>query len=348
MKKMTLLIVVLFGLGQSTSQAQVASHSFKAHVTKVGTTGAPFLTIGVGARANAMGGAFVSVANDVTALYWNPSGIASLPSPQLALIHSDWIADLRHDFIGLAVPLGSFGVVGASVNALSMDDLAVRTTAFPEGTGDMMSCGDLSMALTYAIQITDRIRVGATGKYVSSKLYHMHAGAIGLDLGVMFSDIFDFLQFGATMTNMGSKIRYDGRDTYIYYDLRPSEAGNNAKIDAKLCTQSFNLPVAFQAGLSTTLNRNGKMPLLLAMDFYEPSDNVRSLNFGAEWSFYNKLFLRGGYARLFEDDSERGLTVGGGCRLSVPSSPVKIYLDYSYEDFGLLDNSQKISMVIAL
>jgi hypothetical protein len=141
-----------------------ASHSFKAHVTKVGTTGAPFLTIGVGARANAMGGAFVSVANDVTAIFWNPAGIASLPSPQLALIHSDWIADLRHDFIGVAVPLGSFGVVGASVNALSMDDLAVRTTAYPEGTGDMMSCGDLAMALTYGFNSRMRIREGATGQ----------------------------------------------------------------------------------------------------------------------------------------------------------------------------------------
>lgn len=81
-------------------------------------------------------------------------------------------------------------------------------------------------------------------------------------------------------------------------------------IDAKLCTQSFNLPVA--SGRSVHyFEPNGKMPLLLAMDFYEPSDNVRSLNFGAEWSFYNKLFLRGGYARLFEDDSERGLTVLG-------------------------------------
>jgi len=348
MKKLNCLLIVLLGLGVVNSHAQVASHSFKAHVTKVGTTAAPFLTLGVGARANAMGGAFVSVANDVTALYWNPAGISLLSGPQLALIHSDWIADLRHDYIGLAIPIGFLGCIGASVNSLTMDDLAVRTTAFPEGTGDKINCYDLALGLTWAIQLTDRISIGASGKYVSSKLYHMNASALALDLGVVFTNIFDFLQFGAAMTNLGSKMKYDGRDTYVYYDLRPSEAGNNAKIDAKMSTQSFNLPVAFQAGLSTVMWRHSKMPLLLAVDFYEPSDNVRSINMGVEWAFYNKLFVRGGYARLFEDDSERGLTVGGGCKFSIPSSSLKIHLDYSYEDFGLLDNTQKISMYISL
>jgi hypothetical protein len=348
MKRLISVFIALFLLGASQGVSQVASHSFKAHVTKVGTTAAPFLTIGVGARANAMGGAFVSVANDVTALYWNPAGISLLQRPQLALIHSDWIADLRHDYIGMAVPLGFLGCIGASVNSLTMDDLAVRTTAFPEGTGDLIRCYDLALGLSYAIQITDRISIGASGKYISSKLYHMNASAFALDLGVIFSNIFDFLQFGAAMTNMGTKMKFDGRDTYVYYDLRPSEAGNNAKIDAKLCTNSFNLPVAFQAGVSTTLLKHSKMPLLLAVDFYEPSDNVRSINLGAEWSIYNKLFLRSGYGRLFEDDSERGLSFGGGCKVTIPSSPIKIFLDYSYEDFGLLENSQKISLYIAL
>jgi hypothetical protein len=348
MKRLFFALLVIIYLGAVNGHAQVASHSFKAHVTKVGTTAAPFLTIGVGARANAMGGAFVSVANDVTALYWNPAGISLLSSPQLALIHSEWIADLRHDYIGLALPLGSFGALGASVNSLTMDDLEVRTTAFPEGTGDLINCFDLAIGLTYGIQLTDRISIGASGKYVSSKLYHMNASALGLDLGVMFSNIFDFLQFGAAMTNMGTKMKFDGRDTYVYYDLRPSEAGNNAKIDAKLCTQSFNLPVAFQVGFSTVLKKYSKMPLLLAVDFYEPSDNVRSINLGAEWAFYNKLFLRGGYARLFEDDSERGLTVGAGCKITIPASSIKLHLDYSYEEFGLLDNSQKVSLHIAL
>ena len=52
-------------------------------VSKVGTTAASFLEIGIGSRAIAMGGAFVAVANDATALYWNPGGLSRLPSKEV-------------------------------------------------------------------------------------------------------------------------------------------------------------------------------------------------------------------------------------------------------------------------
>ena len=56
--------------------------------TNVGTTSASFLEIGAGARSLAMGGAYVSLANDVSALYWNPAGIASVVRPSIQLYHA--------------------------------------------------------------------------------------------------------------------------------------------------------------------------------------------------------------------------------------------------------------------
>ena len=44
----------------------------QAEFDKVATTVAPFLKIGVGARATSMGGGFVALANDGSAAYWNP------------------------------------------------------------------------------------------------------------------------------------------------------------------------------------------------------------------------------------------------------------------------------------
>lgn len=347
MKKI-ICILILVCLGAGVVYGQMSISSFISDVSKVGTTAAPFLTIGVGARANALGGAFVSVANDVTALHWNPAGIATVDEMQLALIHSDWIADLKHDYVGVALPLGTAGTIGFSVNALTMDELMVRTPLFPEGNGDIMECYDLALGLSYARGLTDRLSIGGTFKYVRSQLWHMSAQAAAFDLGIIFSNVFDFFQLGAAMTNMGTKMRFDGRDTYVYYDIRPAEAGNNEKIDAKLCTESFNLPIAFQVGVSTIIKEESNFPLLLAVDFYEPSDNVRSLNVGAEWALFNKIYLRGGYARIFEDDSERGVTLGAGYKFRIPYSRVKLYIDYCYENMGLLDNSQKYSLYIAL
>jgi hypothetical protein len=68
MKKFLLFSFILFALLQSEGFNQI---------TKTGTTAAKFLSIGIGPRANAMGGAFTSIVNDASALYWNPAGAAS-------------------------------------------------------------------------------------------------------------------------------------------------------------------------------------------------------------------------------------------------------------------------------
>jgi hypothetical protein len=67
MKKISTIIIILLLL---------VTHSFAA--SKVGTTAAQFLKIGVGSRAVGMGGAFVAVADDITSLYWNPGGLGRL------------------------------------------------------------------------------------------------------------------------------------------------------------------------------------------------------------------------------------------------------------------------------
>lgn len=64
---------------------------------KVGTFDGQFLKIGIGARAAAMGGAFVAVADDASALYWNAAGIARVDADksQLQFNHAIWPADLK-------------------------------------------------------------------------------------------------------------------------------------------------------------------------------------------------------------------------------------------------------------
>ncbi|MCK4447841.1 MAG: UPF0164 family protein, partial [Candidatus Marinimicrobia bacterium] len=72
----------------------------ETNVTKVGTTSAQFLKIEPGARSVGMGGAFVAVANDATAIYSNPAGIARLSGIEAFFIHSEWLAGLNYDFVG--------------------------------------------------------------------------------------------------------------------------------------------------------------------------------------------------------------------------------------------------------
>ena len=114
---------------------------------KTGTTAASFLEIGVGGSANGMGGAFVGLANDASALYWNVAGIANLERYEAILVHTDWIADTKFDYAGLVIPLGDFGNLGFSFTSLSMDDMKVRTVEQPDGTGEYFSHPNLAIGI---------------------------------------------------------------------------------------------------------------------------------------------------------------------------------------------------------
>ena len=102
-KKFYLLLLIPFCLmGQSKD------------VSKVGTTAAAFLEIPAGAAALGTGGAFVSIANDASALYWNVGGISTIEKYDLHLTSMTWIGDTKYSFAGLVLPLDEFGTIGLS------------------------------------------------------------------------------------------------------------------------------------------------------------------------------------------------------------------------------------------
>ena len=82
-------------------------------VSGVGTSSAAFLKIGVGARALGMGEAVATQAEDATAMFWNPAGLAKIERMQILLNHYDYLADMSFEFAGIAIPVrnvGSFGL----------------------------------------------------------------------------------------------------------------------------------------------------------------------------------------------------------------------------------------------
>ena len=99
--------------------AVFAASASSQNVTKVGTTAAKFLSIPVGARALAMGGAFVALANDASAMYWNPSGIASITQSEAVFTHADWLADISFNYGGVVVPIGEIGNIGVNFTSMT-------------------------------------------------------------------------------------------------------------------------------------------------------------------------------------------------------------------------------------
>src|SRR4030065_987580 len=200
-----LLILIIISVNQKL---------YSQNVSKVGTAAASFLEIGVGAPANAMGGAFVGRANDASALYWNVGGIATLDRYEAILVHTTWIADTKFDFAGLVISLGTFGNFGLSFTSLSMEDMKVRTVEQPDGTGENFSASDISVALSFARKFTDRFSIGITAKYIKQSIWHMSSSAFAIDAGTLFkTDLLGGMTIGAVLSNFGTPMRLEGRDS---------------------------------------------------------------------------------------------------------------------------------------
>ena len=101
-KLLTILVTTIIAL---TTVVQTAS--------AVGEAGVPSMIIPPGARANGMGEAFVAIADDATAAWWNVGGLAFVENNNLALMHSQLVPDLANDvyyeFLGYSHQLQDFG-----------------------------------------------------------------------------------------------------------------------------------------------------------------------------------------------------------------------------------------------
>jgi len=322
-----------------------SSLGITGEVTKVGTTAAGFLSIHVGAQAVSMGGAYVAVAEDATAMYWNPSGIARIENFQFLSHHTQWFADIGLNYFGVVIPLRDIGCFGLNVTSLTMDDMEKTTVNNPEGTGEHFSAGSYAVGLCYARNLTDRFSIGFNAKFLNESIYNCSASGVAFDIGTLFTTQFSGLKIGMSITNYGPKMRMAGQDLLTQVDIDPLVSGNNENLNADLRTDGFDLPLLFRIGVSIDVLKGlYKSNLILALDALHPNNDVESVNVGAQYVFNELFFIRGGYNSLFAKDSESGLTLGCGVRYSLPST--SLFVDYAYQDFGILNHVQMLTVGI--
>ncbi len=314
-------------------------------ISKVGTTVAQFLKIGVSARAIAMGEAFTSVANDVSAIYTNPAGLTDVRSHEAMFTHVNWLAGTAYDFGALTVNLGTTGQLGVMVSTFSSGDMAVRTVEQPDGTGELFSTSHTAVGLAYAKDLTDKFAIGFTAKYIYESIWHMSASTFALDIGTLFETPFWGVKLGAVMSNFGPKMKLDGRDVRFAVDPDPLNEGNVEIINAQYEMLAYDLPLRFQVGLARDFRFDESNRITIAVDAIQPNDNYESVNTGFEYGWKEMFFIRSGYKALFQADSEEGLTYGFGANIRLAGTVI-MKVDYAYADFNRLENAQKFSLSI--
>lgn len=336
MRRFSALLLVLAWM----CMVQVPAHA----QTKTGTTIGQFLLIEPSARVSAMGNAGVTMFDEVTAAYYNPGALGMMAKSDVQFTHSPWLAGIDYNHFSAGIRLGELSTILLSVTSLNSGEIDVRTVEQPLGTGERFTVEDVSLGLGYSRRITDRFSAGMQVNYVRETIWHSAMGAVGFNFGVLYELPFQ-AYLGASLANFGTRGSFDGRDLRIRYDQDPDRFGDNSNLPAALKTEDYPLPILFRVGLGVPLTMGASNKALLVVNAYQPSDNTQSVSFGGEWTFMDLLSLRAGYQHLFQQDSETGLTLGGGLMYDV--SQFGFRFDYAWNSYGLIGDVQRFTVGFA-
>lgn len=274
-----------------------------------GSSSLQFLKLGAGARADGLGGAYGSVSEDASALYWNPAGLSKLRSQTALLMHAVYLSSIFYDSLSYALPIGKNGGCGGSVHYLSFGNLE-------ETNNEGLTVGTLNpdnLALTFGGGYRwNNFAAGSSIKYLRARIKGSASTATA-DLALLYS--FDIFTIGLSAQNIFS---------YITFDYKPNELPLNLKL-------SGSLRVAKRVLLSSDLNL--------------PRDNRPEISLGFERTFELRenwmISPRAGYSsRTQELSGLKGIATG----LGINSHSLKI--DYAWVPLGDLGQTHRISMTL--
>jgi len=334
MKKIIILLCIGVGMMASDALAQ----------KKAGRTAAAFLEVGVGAREVALGSAVTTMAYDANMLFWNPAGTALAMDQTMSasFSYNKWLAGINYSAAAVSYNTGNTGTVSFGVQMFGLTDISANrqngyTDPFlidlitDDGTSPTYDYLDLAFSGAYSKYITENLALGATAKFISQRIDDVSGTAFAFDFGSVYHVGVQDWTIGARLNNLGSKLQF-------YNQKNP-------------------LPLTFAVGTSIYPVSNDNVRLMIAVDAVKPMDSEQLVYSGAELSFYDLIFLRGGYklnysgkndggnsARDAINTSIEGISFGGGLQHSM--NGYNIAIDYAFTQMDLLDNTHRITLKI--
>jgi hypothetical protein len=303
---------------------------------RIATSMLTFLKIGVGARAVGLGEAFTSIADDATAMYWNPAGLALLREKRLHFTHTNWPAEIDYENAILTIPLPAWDM-GMGVHVASVrTNLDYTTEEEPLPHGRTFSYSDFLLGVGVAREFTDRFSFGFNIKYIREDLGSEVGGSIihswVADVGTMFHLPYRNFRMNMTWSNMGLPGGDpDPQGSFISYPPGedPVEFGYRGFSPASI--------FAFGASIEPLQGRYHR--LLATVQFDHPADTAERLKMGGELWLGNVLALRSGWnPRADEMKFSAGFGIRGGFGNTF------LNIDYAYTDGNALGRVDRFSV----
>jgi len=341
--------------------------------TAYGGASGEFLLLGAGARGTALGGAYAALSTDVTAMYYNPAGLAQLARPGVMLSTSQYIADTKYAWAGIAFPLaGGVRSVGLSLGSFGFSDQPIYTLTDPDGNGRTYSVRQTFISGTLAQNFSDRFSAGVTLKFINDRLGTAKASGVAVDFGTNFHASVGARPIRASFViqNLGTNLQHSGEDLIVGV-TRPPPLGTvdvpQEPQSAALSTSSWTLPVLFRVGVALDLVAQGSNHLTVLSEFTQPNNTKPGAGAGFEWAMQNigqrgfSVAARGSYT--IQPDNQvndlvigiptkessgtftaDGLSLGGG--LEYARGQTRLGFDYAWKNLGTLGSVNFLSFSI--
>jgi hypothetical protein len=271
---------------------------------------------GVDARALAMGGAFVAIADSYSASYWNPAGAAKAEGARIGLMNTNKFGQgINFNYVSGTLNLGGFAVggafIGSSISGIEQFDASGNQVGTVDDNEMMfMGTGALSVAgIGYA---------GANLKAYNHTLAGGSAQGFGFDVGVLLS--LDALSIGVVAMDLGG--------TQIQWSNTPS---NPTDI----------VPAVFRAGGSFTIVNDEGDDLVTAAAQFDFGGAESVLRLGAELTLPGTpIAVRAGAVK--PESADFAFTAGAGLMLG------NLKVDFAFLQNQVLGNSLVLSAEFAL
>lgn len=304
--------------------------------TKVGTTSANFIQMEIGARAIALGGAYVAVADDATALFWNSAGIGLVENGNAVYQFGSRYADIAHHYAGFVYGIGNDDKIGIMINYVDVGEMEITTLSEPDGTGQNFSASNLAIGLTYARQLTDRVYVGIQGKFIQENIWMESANGFALDIGAIYNIEEKGMKVGMNLSNLGPDMNMSG-DNLDFYKEKVEGYPGSPTPKSTLATKDFPLPMVFSMGFAidivgrnSIVVPNAEHKVMLAVAANDSFDAPFRSNVGLEYTWQNIFSLRSGYHIGYDT---KDISLGVGLNLEQFTS-LDVELDYVWNNYG--------------
>lgn len=274
-----------------------------------GTASLTFLKIAPSARPAGMGGAFVGLADDADAVWFNIAGITNVEKPAISANYSMLFQGLNYQYVVGLYPLSILadrkGTAGLCIMRMSYGDLKGRDI---EGRQtETFTAGDILISASYGLEAMPKLFTGLSVKIIQSQIEKKSAGTFAIDAGALYNITTD-ISAGLSIRNLGGSITYD--------------------------KESSPIPAQMKLGASYKMPMDKRDLLKILGDVNYDMESGVSFSGGAEYTYkFNGFSLTGrtGY-KTGIGVRGAGLTFGG-------SVEYKSYrIDVAFVPFGELGN----------